>query len=534
MLHAFDATTGAERFAYVPSLVFANLKELADPAYDHRFYVDLTPTVKKAVGIFPGANQDTLLVGGLRGGGKGYFALDITDAKNIVSESGLASRVKWEYPIAADDDIGFSYSRSTIVKSNSSSHPWVVIFGNGYNSVNGSAVLYVLDAATGGLVRRLDTLAIPANNESANGLSTPTAIDLDYDQKADFVYAGDLYGNLWKFDLRFANPNDWAVAFGSLSDPKPLFQARGPNGQVQPITTKPDVMYHPKKHGLMVCFGTGKFLGTSDFGNTDTQTIYGVWDYGDAIYDLKKNGWSTDDNTEYLGALERSTGTLSNQPGSVGLLKQTFQDYEATFAGNPGTYRVFSEAFPDWVTMPDANGQEDDLSDSAANHAGYYIDLAPGDRIVSDVLIRGGILVAIGYKPENDRCSHGGQSMVMELNAFSGGNLALVQFDFNNDKVFTDDDKIDIDNDPNNIVLRIPSGLLMQGQAQMPAFLRLDNYRERLYISGVGAGGGGGSGGSGGGGSGGGGSGGGSGGGVGGPVQRAPKLGVTYWMQIFE
>ena len=533
MLHAFDADTGEERFAYVPNLVFSNLKELADPAYEHRFFVDLTPTVKKAVGIFGGANIDILLVGGLRGGGKGYFAIDVSDAKNIVSESGLAARVKWEYPVATDDDMGFSYSAPVIVKSNSPSHPWVVIVGNGYNSANGSAVLYILDAAYGTVIRKIDTRALPASDGTLNGLSSPIAIDLNYDQKTDFVYAGDLQGNLWKFDLRATSPSSWSVAFGSASDPKPLFQARGPGGGTQPITTRPDVMYHPSAHGLMVCFGTGKFLGGSDAGDTDVQTIYGIWDYGDTVYDLASDSWSTDDNTEYLGSFDRSSATLSNQPVSVGLLEQTFQDYEGTFNGSPTNFRVFSENYPDWITMPDASGQEDDLSDSVANHAGYYIDLTPGERVVSGVLIRSGILTAIGYRPETDRCGPGGRSMFMELNAFTGGNLAVVQFDFNNDNAFSDEDKIDIDSDPGSTVLRVPSGLMLPGRAQMPAYLILDKDRERLYFSGAG----------------------------GGPnddgdgndddgnnddddddgdadiaelEQRAPKLGVTYWMQLFE
>ena len=512
MLHAFDAATGEELFAYIPNLVFANLKDLADPGYDHRYYVDLTPTVKKAIGIFGGTNSDTLLVGGLRGGGKGYYALKLNDAKSIVSETDLAQKVMWEFPTTTDPDMGYSYGMPTIVKSNSSLNPWIVIISNGYNSHNGSAVLYILNAVTGAVVKAIDTKAIPANNEDANGLSTPVAIDVNADQKADFIYAGDLRGNLWKFDVSSTNLVDWTVAFGSATDPKPLFQARGPNGEIQPITTKPDVMYHPKEHGLLVCFGTGKFLGLTDFSNTDIQTIYGVWDYGDTLYQLSSNSWTTDDNSEYLGSFERSTGTLSNQPAKVGLLKQTFNDYNATLNGQSGTFRIFSEGLPDWITLPDVTGQEDNLSDSQANHAGYYIDLAAGERVVSDVLIRGGILVAIGFMPDYGSCSSGGRSMFMELDAFNGGNLALVQFDLNNDTSFNDNDKIDTDKDPNNIVLKIPSGILMDGQAQLPAFLRLDNSRERLYISGTSGGGGGG----------------------GGPVQRAPKLGVTYWMQIFE
>jgi len=125
---------GEELFAYVPNLVFANLKLLTDPAYSHKFYVDLTPSIKKGAGILGGSTQKTLLVGGLRKGGKGYFALDITGAKNISSETDLAGRALWEFPKTTDPDMGYSFSKPVTVKSNSSTYPWVVIFGNGYNS----------------------------------------------------------------------------------------------------------------------------------------------------------------------------------------------------------------------------------------------------------------------------------------------------------------------------------------------------------------------------------------------------------------
>jgi Tfp pilus tip-associated adhesin PilY1 len=159
MLHAFNATTGAEIFAYVPNLVFGNLNLLTDPTYSHRFYVDLPPTVKKGTGILGGTSMKSLLVGGLRKGGKGYFALDITDAKNINSEGILANRVLWEFSETSDPQkgyMGYSYSKPVIVKSNDSRYPWVVIFGNGYNSENGNSALYIIDAITGKLIKRID------------------------------------------------------------------------------------------------------------------------------------------------------------------------------------------------------------------------------------------------------------------------------------------------------------------------------------------------------------------------------------------
>ncbi|MEE9365691.1 MAG: PilC/PilY family type IV pilus protein, partial [Dehalococcoidales bacterium] len=148
MLHVFDAADGRELFAYVPNLVFENLKELTKPTYSHRFYVDQTPITKDGVTIATDT-QITLLVGGLGKGGKGYYALDITDPSAITNETELAAKVLWEYPRTGygdpdADDLGYSYGRPSIVMSNDSDR-WLVIFSNGYNSPKGHAVLFIVD-----------------------------------------------------------------------------------------------------------------------------------------------------------------------------------------------------------------------------------------------------------------------------------------------------------------------------------------------------------------------------------------------------
>ena len=226
MLHAFDAETGDELFAYVPGLVFDHLYRLADPAYTHRFFVDLTPTVKTGAGVLGGTSPRTLLVGGLRKGGKGYFGLNVTDARTIGSENDLAGRVLWEFPKSADPDMGYSFSRPVVVRSNSPAYPWLVIFGNGYNSDNGASVLYVIHPQTGDVIRKIQAGVGPDN-----GLSSPIAIDASYDERIDFVYAGDLKGNLWKFDLSATDPAQWKPAFVQGGTPQPLFRAQGPGGR---------------------------------------------------------------------------------------------------------------------------------------------------------------------------------------------------------------------------------------------------------------------------------------------------------------
>ena len=470
MLHAFDAGTGTEIFAYVPNLVFGNLELLTPPDYTHRFYVDLTPTIKKGTGILT-SGTDTLLVGGLRKGGKGYFGLNVTNAKSITSEAELASRVLWEFPKTSDPYMGYSFSKPVIVKSNDTSCPWVVIFGNGFNSDNGTSALYIIDAKTGEFIKRIDAGAGPGN-----GLSTPIAVDATYDGLVDFVYAGDLKGNLWKFDLTSPHYTDWGVAFTKNSAVQPLFQAQGPGGTVQPITTRPDVMLHPQKQGFIVCFGTGKYLGESDY-DTSVQSVYGIWDYGDKLYDLLTQKWSTDDNTEFLGTFLRDSATkLSNQPQTVSLLEQTQQISQG--------YRFLSSSNPTWLPQEDnQSGQEPDPSAAAPNHAGYYFDLQPGERVISDVIIRNKLLLAVGFTPNDDRCGSGGNSMFMEINAFTGGSTGGSLFDITGDLKVDSQDLVDVTLNGTSQRLA-PSGLQFIGNIQPPAILRLpgSDSLEKKYL----------------------------------------------------
>ncbi len=480
MLHAFDAATGEELFAYVPNLLFAGLKDLADPAYSHRFFVDLTPTIK--TGDLIGGSLEaprTLLVGGLRKGGKGYFALDITRAKGqLTSETELARRVLWEFPQGNDPDMGYSFSRPVIVRSNRTPNPWVVIFGNGYNSATEVSALYIVEPGNGSIIRK-----IPAGRGPDNGMSSPIAVDVSNDGKVDFVYSGDLKGNLWKFDLTDTDPAQWDVAFLKTPEPQPLFTARGPDGSLQPITTKPDVMYHPRQHGYMVCFGTGQYLGDRDPASLETQSIYGIWDYGDRVYDLRARKWSDDDPNEFLGEYRRgATPQLSNQSATVSLLQQALSDREITINSEETVVRLLSDAKPVWDTDADqdnATRQKPDPSRTKLNHAGYYLDLNPGERVISDVAIRDRLLLAIGFTPNYDRCEPGGNSMFMAINAFTGGYAGGGVFDISGDRRVDDRDLVSASGFADK---RAPSGIRFSGNLQTPAILRLSGS-DGMYLS---------------------------------------------------
>lgn len=411
MLHAFDpsATVKNEKFAYIPNLIFDKLKYLKEVNYDqdHQYFVDISPYAKTTN---PNADPPTtLLVGGLGKGGKGYYCLDISNAKN---EGGFTKEnVKWEYPkqpygggctmapsfdgdgypCSSDDDMGFSFSRAYIVNSNigksSRTDNWVVIFGNGYDSNSGEAVLYILDAETGGevLFKKIRTNAGNATDQ-CNGLSTPLLTDTGFldengdetgalDDRIDYVYAGDLQGNMWKFDLTAESADGWKVAYGTAAEPKPLFQATDESGKPQPITIKPDAMEHCEKKGYIIVFGTGRYLTLTDPSDNSTQSMYGVWDWAPEWQDKT----DLDENQiaqKYLGKRsEMSTYVLQ---------KQEF--------ATDGDNRTLTENELKWFSPP--NGV------TGENHVGWYIDLPDtGERVIDEILILDGTALVLSMVP---------------------------------------------------------------------------------------------------------------------------------------
>jgi type IV pilus assembly protein PilY1 len=479
MLHAFRATDGSEAFAHIPNLVFANLHKLADPAYydNHTFYVDLSPVIQKGVELSLGSAK-TLLVGGLGKGGQGYYALDITgidESTSFASDSAVADRVLWEF--GGDPDLGYTYARPAIVNSQAG---WIVIVGNGYNSTSGNAVLIILNASDGTELTRIDT-----GVGSCNGLSTPVVIDVNYDNKVDYVYAGDLKGNLWKFDLTKPDHNDWTVAYKDGATFKPLFQAPG-----QPITTKPDVMRHPTKHGYLVVFGTGKYLGITDFADTSLNTIYGVWDYGD-----------DSDDSEYLGFFNRGSATnkLSNQPPEVTLLEQDYVSSPETdpnfpffwtvaINGDQLKLRILTNNSPNWETEDDDAGElpnpGSDTEPPNTVHVGWYFDLPlNGERVASDVLIRDGKAIVISFTPVDEPCGIGGNSIVHEMDAASGGRLVTPQFDIDADAAIDTADLIEIDIGSGSPEWVAPTGLHKTGRLHVPAILRMGSTEMKYFSS---------------------------------------------------
>ncbi|MDF2867047.1 MAG: pyrrolo-quinoline quinone [Gammaproteobacteria bacterium] len=269
MLHAFNANTGQEAWAYVPRLNFDQLNKLASLSYNHRFYVDGTPVVSDV-------NSDngwmTLLVGGLRAGGNGYYGLDITNPE-VSNETNLATKVKWEFPnattaAATQNNIGLSFGKPIIAKTKAAG--WVVLVTSGYNNIagDGRGHLFVLNINNGNVIKDLVTTSGTSANPSGLAQISAFAQNKEFDATIDYVYGGDLNGNLWRFDLSGATISDWNI--------KLLAQLVNAQGQAQPITSAPELGLINNRR--MVYVGTGQMLGNSDIANTQTQSMYALVD----------------------------------------------------------------------------------------------------------------------------------------------------------------------------------------------------------------------------------------------------------------
>lgn len=255
MLHAFDATNGQELWAYVPSMVIPNLWKLADKSYStmHTYYVNGTAYVAD---IYSGSWK-SIIVGSLRGGGRGYFALDVTDP---TSPSFL-----WEFTPNEDSDVGYSFGDAVVTKRKSDGK-WVVLVTSGYNNTSpgsGLGYLYVLDAQTGAVLSKIGTGAGSTATPSGLAKISVWADDPERDNTALYAYGGDLLGNVWRFDLT----TNSVMKFAELKDGA---------GVAQPITTRPEISKINDKRVLYVV--TGKYLEAADLATTQLQTIYAIKD----------------------------------------------------------------------------------------------------------------------------------------------------------------------------------------------------------------------------------------------------------------
>ncbi len=442
MLHAYNAKLstaaggGQELFNYVPNAVYSKVHKLSDPTFVTGSSVDGELDSRD---VYYDNAWHTLLVGGLRTGGQAYFALDITHADQINAQSdALADQlVRWEFGdtnttaatagtagVNGDTDMGQSYGEPIIGKSNfvqgaGNTGRWVAMFGNGYNSTfadgsastTGHGVIYVVDIETGLLLKKFDTGVGSIANPNGIANVTPIFNDDNEGLTLDYIYAGDLYGNMWKIDISSTDVADWDFAYASSGSPAPLFSASA-SAYTQPITSTPIVGEHPLG-GNVVYFGTGKYLEDTDNGTTPQESFYAIWDKDEC-----SAGPCSDDTLTGLAKTH-----IAQSFDRTNLLQQTV-DQSSTNS------RTTTDLQIDW-----------------SSKFGWYLDLvqADGERAVGKPILSGGALFFTSVVPDTDLCSSGGDSWLYALDRLDGGRAGSQVFDHNNDGTLDSSDYLNGD-----------------------------------------------------------------------------------------
>jgi type IV pilus assembly protein PilY1 len=377
----FTEDGGKEYFAFVPGSL--KLGELASSAYVHSYNMDGSPVVRDA---WIDSKWQTVLAGSTGAGGNAYYALNVEDPKN--------PKVIWERTKNSTgfENLGVTIGQPSIAiiaqqdsSGNATPPKSVAIFGNGYNSALRSttkASLFIADLEGDG-VTEIKTPETTGCTD--NGLSTPLVADLNKDGVAETAYAGDLCGNLWKFNL------------SATSDtPVRLLSAVDANSKRQPITAQPEVARVRAKTGgsrIMVYVGTGKFVDTGDKSERQPQTLYGIVDTGATV--------KRSDLLEQVIDKE----VVNNYPGLQGEMVRIITDK------TPG------------ATV------------AAADYKGFYIDLVvknenkKGERVIAKPTVWSDRVIFTTIQPGTDECSAEGTGFLYEVDPYYGGRLAFTVFD---------------------------------------------------------------------------------------------------------
>ena len=367
MLHAFNADNGVEMWAFIPTPVIKNLPKLADRDYaiKHQNYVNGNPYLADicvAACDTASAQWKTILVGGLNGGGRGYYALDVTDP--------TSPSMLWEFTADNDSSLGYTFGEPVVTKLSAGTNAgrWVVLLTSGYNNGtldndgvtsnnpvgNGQGYLYVLNAFNGALISKIGTGAGSPSAPSGLGKIAAFANDAFKNNFATYAYAGDLDGSLWRFDI-----NGNVVKLATLRDP---------SGVPQPITTAPQLGLINKKRVIFV--GTGKYLEQEDLISTQVQSVYAIKD---------------DDVAAEISSLRGG-----------GLVMQTLS--------TDGDFRTSTSESVDFGTG-----------------FGWMVDFPAGERVNVDPLLLNGVLLMPTTVPNSTSCLGGGYGWFNYFNYKTGG-----------------------------------------------------------------------------------------------------------------
>ena len=380
LTNVINATSGARRYAYMPSTALPSLYLVADPAYingtSHKFLDDGQINISDAQ---IGTSWKTLAVGGTGAGGRSYYALQLYDAS-----AGNIVKSLWEIsaPTAANasnvwNDLGYAYSKPEVAKLPDGT--WAAFIGNGYGSNSGVAALYVISLTDGSLIKKI----VIDSTDTANGLGSVKLV-VNSSNVVQAAYGGDLKGRMWKFDLSNTAPANWGLAFSGL----PLFTASG--GTSQPITAQPLTVVNSTS-GYMVYFGTGKFNEITDKTTTATQSFYAIWD-------------------------------AANGVGNYTIANLQAQSITGTFTGTSGQYMTTSSTTVDYTTKK-----------------GWYLPLTYNNTLVGERVIYqaaytlGRILFTTAGVDTTDPCASQGFGRLVEIDALSGAMLTYPVLDTNGD-----------------------------------------------------------------------------------------------------
>ncbi|MFC5499235.1 PilC/PilY family type IV pilus protein [Caenimonas terrae] len=421
MLHAFrDGTYGAndvpiipggvEVFAYVPNALLPTLSKLADKAYVHQYYVDGPNSETDA--YLASKSRWANIVLGSTGAGAGapstagvsprsaVFAIDATSLNTSVTGMN-ASSVLWEASSNNSSFAELGYVLTDIQAGVTVGGQWVAVFGNGYESKSCQARLFVVDLDTGALIKEINTGAGACSTGNRNGLGGVRLVR-NANQQVVGAYAGDLLGNMWKFNLNAASSSGWGVDLSG----QPLMKS----GPSKPITAAPSVLTLPivgttdPKPGYMVIFGTGKFYEVPDITTTATQSLYGIWD-----------------------KLTFGTGTIPTGSALIDtslLVQQSIGAAQTSTSGN--TYFAVTSNPIDYT--------------GASPKRGWFIDMPnTGQRLVYPLdILADRFAVADTISPANvsvDPCSNtsGGVGFLYIIDALNGGGPSKPVLDTNGD-----------------------------------------------------------------------------------------------------
>ena len=400
-----STNTGEELMAYMPQAVLQTIHsttgalDYSSQNYAHNYFMDATPGTGD---IFYSSAWHTWLVSGLGSGGNAIFALDITTpannrgmgAGNVLGEWSNSSNS----PLTCYNDatastpcmnhLGQTFGTPQIRRLHNGE--WGVIFGNGFNNTVGDAGIYVMTINSSGKVDKTYYLSTgvgtPTNVQGANGIAYVTPVDLDSDHITDYVYAGDYYGNLWRFDLTNADPTKWGITTyantsnGALfSTPVTSYSTKVGTNTVnaktyQPITTQVLALSVAPTSGtgsarVLIEFGTGAVQPQSVTSTavyaTGPQSLYGIWDW--------MMGTSSTPSANYVGLSGTSAPKASTPITTSTLQSQTATTYSVTTSG--GTTQSFETMTANTICFVGQSCNNSSGKTVAGTMYGWYLPL---------------------------------------------------------------------------------------------------------------------------------------------------------------